>query len=287
MEVQPMTKKLELSLQKQLLRKQEFLVTQANDLAKAFGNLSNQEHRLLDYMMAEVQPHDAIDTTYHITILELRKFFGLTDGGKTYENLIKSMKNLNEKTALYIPHKRKDGTQAVIMTSLFSYIDFGADGNIYYKFGEMVAPFVFKLKKNFYSFRLLELSQIKSKYALILLKLWNANAMGQWRDYTKPNQLPPNLKLEASLADWETWLLGYDKDGNPRRWVAGQFKARALMRGVNELQRIFPYGFFRLTTLLNGRVVTGFRLEIKMLNSNLPMDAGILQEKEQVQLNYE
>lgn len=33
----------------ELLSRENYLVTQANDLAKAFGNLSSLEHKVLDY----------------------------------------------------------------------------------------------------------------------------------------------------------------------------------------------------------------------------------------------
>lgn len=34
-----------------LLSRQNYLVTQANDLAKSFGNLTTFEHKVLDYLL--------------------------------------------------------------------------------------------------------------------------------------------------------------------------------------------------------------------------------------------
>ena len=45
-----------------LLARQDYLVTQSNDLAKAFGNLTLLEHRLLDYCFSFVQKDDTDDT---------------------------------------------------------------------------------------------------------------------------------------------------------------------------------------------------------------------------------
>ena len=51
------------------------------------------------------------------------------------------------------------------MAQLFEYIDFVEDGAIHFKFSRPAAPYVFQLRKNFYSFHLSELANVRSKYA--------------------------------------------------------------------------------------------------------------------------
>ena len=54
-------------------------------------------------------------------------------------------------------------------------IEFMENGEVSFKFSEFAAPYVFALRSQFFSFKLAELAQIKSKYAIILMKLWEAN----------------------------------------------------------------------------------------------------------------
>ncbi len=84
------------------------------------------------------------------------------------------------------------------MTQLFDSIDFYEDGKIKFRFGQSAAPYVYELRKNFYSFKLRELANIKSKYSLIMMKLWQSNKMG--------NQL--NVTIKGSMEDWQGWFLG-------------------------------------------------------------------------------
>ena len=47
-----------------LLSRQDYLVVQANDLAKAFGNLKAFEHRLLDYCFSYVTKESNVTNTF-------------------------------------------------------------------------------------------------------------------------------------------------------------------------------------------------------------------------------
>ncbi|QZN94032.1 SDR family NAD(P)-dependent oxidoreductase (plasmid) [Limosilactobacillus panis] len=117
---------------------------------------------------------------------------------------------------------------------------------------EAVDHFVFELKQNFYSFKLSELSAVRSKYSLTLLKLWNANSMGKLKRAT----------IKGTLEEWESWFLGTDKDGKPKKWSAGRFRQRVLGVSMKELGKIYPKTIFYLTTEKTGRKVTGYQLDI-------------------------
>src|SRR5699024_6889198 len=116
------------------------------------------------------------------------------------------------------------------------------NGTFEFKFSEEVSPYVFELKEQYYSFKLRELGRVRSKYTLIMLKLWNAHS-NKWTDYSKPNSLPPNLYLSGSLDEWESWFLGYKEDKNdkeiPIRWPAGKFKRDVLDKAIKELDEIY------------------------------------------------
>lgn len=255
-----------------LLDRQNYLVTQANELARAFGNLKATEHKILDYCFSYVRKEDTVDTVYHLTLQEILKHLGLNTSGKNYARVTIALQKLHEKTALYLQLYKEDGTPFIRMTSLFQHIDIDKNGDVEIKYNADIAPYIFQLKKQYYSFKLLELSRVRSKYTLIMLKLWNANA-GKWNDYTKPNTLPPNLYLEASLEEWESWFLGYTLDKkkkkHPVHWPAGRFKKYVLDVGLKELAELYPKSNIVLEAIKKGRRVVGYNLTITQINSVL------------------
>ncbi len=241
-----------------LLSRQNYLVTQANDLARSFGNLTTFEHKVLDYCFSFVKAEDTSEHTYTVHMLDIIRHLGLNSSGKNYQRVGEAFRALNTKTAIYL-RTYKNGKNGIIMTSLFDYIEIIEDGKIEFQFSKKVAPYVFELKQNFYSFKLSELSSVRSKYALTLLKLWNANSMGKLKRAT----------IKGSLEEWQSWFLGSDKDGEPKKWSAGRFRQRVLGVSMKELGELYPKTVFYLTTEKNGRKVTGYRLDITPVKTAL------------------
>lgn len=276
---EPSEYKIKKAFNETVLAKQNYLVTQANDLAKSFGNLPVLAHKILDYCIAHVQPNDKANQEYTIKVKELTAYFGMNKSGKNYQNIINSFTQLNSRTAVILPNYDDQGeVKSVTLTSLFDFIKIEKDGLITFSFHRFVAPYIFELRKNFYSFRLLELSRVKSKYTLSFLKLWNSHSLGAWSDATQPNELPPSLHLEASLNDWKTWLLGVDNTGKAKNWSAGRFKQKALMVALNEISTLYPTSRILVTPLKNGRSITGFIVDIQMFNTTLPIKQGLLEQ---------
>lgn len=231
---------------KELLSRQDYLVVQGNDLAKAFGGLKAFEQRVLDYCFSFVTKESKLDDVYEVTALEIIKHFGLNTSGDSYRRIGEAFKKLNENTALYLSIIEPDGTKGILMTQLFSYIKFLEDGRISFKFSAESAPYVLDLKEKYYSFRLGELSRINGKYALIMLKLWESYRRGQETHTT----------ITGTLEDWESWFLGKDK-----RLPAGQFFQKVITRSIEELSYKMPINFF-VTTLKRGRKVEGYEIMI-------------------------
>lgn len=238
-------KKASVALQ-ELLSRQDYLVVQGNDLAKAFGGLKSFEQRVLDYCFSFVTRDSKLDDVYDLTVLEIIKHFGLNTSGDSYRRIAKAFKRLNENTALYLSIVESDGTKGILMTQLFSYIKFLEDGRISFKFSAESAPYVLDLKEKFYSFRLGELSRVNGKYALIMLKLWESYRRGKEKHTT----------ITGTLEDWESWFLGKDK-----RISAGRFYADVLSRAIEELSDKMPIDFF-VTTLKRGRKVECYEIMI-------------------------
>ena len=229
-----------------LLSRQEYLVVQGNDLAKALGGLKAFDQKVLDYCFSFVKKDDKPNAIYDVSAIEIIHHFGLTKTGKIYERIAKAFKTLNENTALYLPTVLDNGEHAIIMTQLFSKIVFGEAGTVQFKFSEDVAPLVFDLKKNFYSFHLRELTQIKGKYGLILLKLWEAKRIG--------NEV--STTITGSMEEWQEWFLGKDK-----RVSASRFYSNVLKRACEEVEKKLN-AQCDLTSLRKGRKIIGYKLEI-------------------------
>lgn len=235
-------KKAELAI-KELLGRQEYLVMQGNDLAKAFGGLKAFEQQLLDYCFSFVTADSKSSDIYEVTAWEIIKHFGLATSGTNYKRIAEAFKRLNENTALYLPIE-ENGVRGIVMTQLFSEIKFLENGNVAFKFSERSAPLVFDLKEHYYSFRLGELSQIKGKYALIMLKLWEASRYKKTK-YTT---------ISGTLDEWQSWFLEENK-----RMDAGRFYADVLQRGGDELEKKLPVSI-TYTKLTRGRKTAGFEI---------------------------
>ena len=87
---------------KDLLKRQDYLIVQANDLAKAFGNLSAFQHKILDYCFSFVTKDSDPGEEYVLKIKDVLSHLGLNKSGKNYTNVAMAFKALNEKTALYL-----------------------------------------------------------------------------------------------------------------------------------------------------------------------------------------
>lgn len=236
-------KKAELAVS-ELLSRQDYLVVQGNDLAKAFGGLKAFEQQVLDYCFSFVTADSKASDIYEITAWEIIKHFGLNTSGKNYIRVAEAFKRLNENTALYLPIERANGTPGIRMTQLFSMIDFFEDGGVRFRFSEDSAPLVFDLKEHYYSFRLGDLSRINGKHALIMLKVWEAN-----RRYKSKFTI-----ITGSLEEWQEWFLGKEK-----RMSSGRFYADVLQRGGNELEQKLPVSII-YTKLTRGRKTIGFEI---------------------------
>lgn len=254
-------KKTGVALQ-ELITRGEYLIVQGNDLAKSFGKLKSFEHKVLDYCFSYVKQDSTPEQRFCIEVAELLKYLRLTSGGTNYKRVVEAFKVLNESTALYLPIE-ENGVKGIMMTQLFSYINYLESGVVYFEFSKYAQPYVFDLSKNFYSFRLRELASIKGKYALILLKLWEANRYGNSRI----------TLIDGSLEEWQTWFLGTE-----RRMTAGVFSRNILTRAAEEIEAKLAAEII-LETKKKGRKVVGYQMEI--IDNRQPGTAQIMKQAEE------
>lgn len=251
-----------------LLSRDNYLVTQANDLAKSLGNLTAFQQKILDFCFSFVQESDKPGKVYSVETTDILRYLQLNLSGFNYTRVAKAFKSLNEGTAIYMLSTASDGSPSILMTTLFDYINVAKSGTIDFSFGQKVAPYVFQLKKNFYSFHLRDLSAVKSKYTMTMLRRWNATAYTE--SVWDPNNLPATV-IKGTLQEWESWFLGSDNDGKPKKWPAGRFLGNALKPAIKELERLFPSVSFHLTVVRKKRKVIGYEFAIRPLHTNVPL----------------
>ena len=143
-----------------------------------------------------VKAEDTSKQIYVVQMLDIIRHLGLNKSEKNYQRVAEAFQALNTKTALYL-RTYKNGKNGIIMTSLFDYIEIIEDGKIEFQFSQKVAPYVFELKQNFYSFKLSELSNVRSKYTLIKSKLARNSATLKLIPY-----FLANVKVKLRLLLW-------------------------------------------------------------------------------------
>lgn len=257
MENKKLTKALE-----SLSKRQEYTVFQANDLAKAFGNLTTKQHKLFDFTTSYITKESKYTDEYITSFPELLKHFGLTKSGASYAYIAKSFDELRDKTQLLI-HQEDD----LIRTGTFDYIVYNKKTEtIRFNFSKYALPYLVELKDNFYSLPLATLAVLKSKYSLILIKLWQANKFGN----------NPSTQIKGSLEEWQQWFFGDDK----KDMSAGIFKRDIITRAAEELETKLHVEI-ELLTRKNGRKVTGYDMTIRepqhfspIVQEDIPFDFG-------------
>ena len=145
------------------------------------------------------------------------------------------------------------------MWQLYSMIEVMENGEESLKNSEFAAPYVFALRSQFFSFKLAELAQIKSKYAIILMKLWEANRFKNQRVTT----------IQGDLEEWQDWFLGTEK-----RWTPAVFARDCLKVGAEELEKKLGVDVY-LNVVKNGRKVIGYEMQIT--DNRQPTTAEVIQ----------
>jgi len=234
-----------------LLSRHDYIVVQGNDLAKAFGNLKAFEHKLLDFCVSFVSKDSVEQEVFQTTSNDVMRYFELANSGQNYQRIVKAFKTLNENTALYFVRQKENGKKAIEMGHLFNKMVVGDDGIINFQFSELASPYLFELKQNYYSFKLLELAQIKSKYSLIMLKLIEARRFGQ----------SDLISITGKLEEWKEWFLGSDSTASSK-WTTAQFTSRVLVVALKEIEAKMPDISTTLVTVKKGRKITGYEIHV-------------------------
>lgn len=249
-----------------LISRDGYVSSQDNGMSGSFASFTVFEHKMFDYCVSFIRPDSKIGEEYTIDILEVLKYFNLTEGGENYKRVIDAIKKLKY-TPLYLPkfkmeEKKKndqietffydeDGKRVLegwFFTSIFGEkVSINFDGTITFNFSNQVSPYLYKLNSNFYQLRMRDIRPIKGKYELILLKLWQARQNAKRRKQTI---------IRGSIDEWQDWYLGKEK-----RKPSNIFKRDMLDKSRKQLEKDFEVST-ELKRITKGRKLIGYEMII-------------------------
>jgi plasmid replication initiation protein len=216
-----------ISWQKQPER--DAVVWQHNSLAEARYELTAREQKLLLYVIAMIEPEDEDFKRYVVNISEFAELADLQKDD-LYRELRDLAKSLKQKP-LIIPHHFDDQTKSYLdlVTSWFETAYIGKNGAGYFAvtLSPVLKPYLLQVKREFFRFRLYQVMQLRSGYAIRLY---------QWAKRWEFRK-----SVEISVQDLRT-VLGAnnvtgtsESRGNLAEYA--DFKRRAIKPAIDEINK--------------------------------------------------
>lgn len=146
------------------------IVTQHNDLIKAVARMEKIPLKLFE--MA-VGAYDSQSNSSEVEIdKELVYDFLDIRGGSRSKRLEKALFDLHQHAVFTLTHKEDDGTKTTITISPISSTSYNSAGSkIKLRFDRDLLPYISMLQTNFTQYRLSDIAELGSKYAIVLYKL--------------------------------------------------------------------------------------------------------------------
>ena len=146
------------------------VVWQSNQLAEARYELSPREQKLVLYVISMIEPEDDDFKRYVVNVADFAKLAKLSKS-ELYRELRDLAENLKSKV-LVIPNHfdAETGRQVELVTSWFSDAFITANGQGYFavEISRNLKPYLLKVKREFFKFRLQQVMQMRSAYAIRL-----------------------------------------------------------------------------------------------------------------------
>src|ERR1700745_3241379 len=202
-------------------------VWQHNSLAEARYELTAREQKLLLYVIAMIEPEDEDFKRYVVNISEFAELADLQKDD-LYRELRDLAKSLKQKP-LIIPHHFDHQTKfyLALVTSWFETAYIGKNGAGYFAvtLSPVLKPYLLQVKREFFRFRLYQVMQLRSGYAIRLY---------QWAKRWEFRK-----SIEISVQDLRT-VLGANNSSVQSRGNLGEyadFKRRAIKPAIDEINK--------------------------------------------------
>ncbi|MBF0459116.1 MAG: replication initiation protein [Nitrospirae bacterium] len=226
------------------------LVVKSNEINEAHYKLSANEQKLILTMISQIQPEDADFKPYRIEIKELRDLLGISTGD-IYPMVAKMAKDLRARELVFY----NSGTDSYLNVGWLSASEyFQSKGYVELEFSPRLKPYLLQLKQRFTSYRLQNIIQLKSGYAIRLYEL-----LRQYGKIGKREFEVIELRKILGIADNEYRLYGH-------------FKERVLLVAQKELaaKTDLQFSFEEIKT---GRAVTSLRFNVLTRLPEPPQDS--------------
>src|SRR5271166_1497694 len=205
------------------------VVWQHNSLVEARYELTAREQKLLLYVIAMIEPEDEDFKRYVVNIAEFAELAGL-DAHNLYRELRDLAKSLKQKP-LIIPHHfdEQTGSFLDLVTSWFDTAYVGKNGGGYFAvtLSPVLKPYLLQVKREFFRFRLYQVMQLRSGYAI---RLYQWAKRWQFRKTVEISVQDLRIVLGANNPTGPS-----ESRGNLAEYA--DFKRRAIKPAIDEINK--------------------------------------------------
>ena len=175
------------------------IVAQHNDLITAVARMEKIPLKLFE--MA-VGAYDSKSDSNEVEIdKELVYDFLDIKGGSRSKRLEKALIDLHQHAVFTLTHKEDDGTETTMTISPISSTSYNSAGSkIKLRFDRDLLPYISMLQTNFTQYRLSDIAELGSKYAIVLYKLltMSYNQYGYYRKHPDKGKTPAQIDAMAN-----------------------------------------------------------------------------------------
>lgn len=227
-------------------------VTKSNRLIEANYKLGAIEQKIILCLASNIQPSDSDFKTYTLPIKEFADLIGVKSQHK-YSDLKKITKELMQKVFEVRIDKK------VIQVAWLSYVAYNeTEGSIDIRFDPFLRPYLLELKREFTSYKLENVVQLKSTYAIRIYELL--------KQYEKIQERTFLFKDLRKLLGAEDIYPAY-----------GNFKQRVLMPAQKELKNKTDISF-KLEEIKSGRRIIKIKFIIESVKQNKGDQLNLFEE---------
>ncbi|WP_338473408.1 replication initiation protein (plasmid) [Niallia sp. XMNu-256] len=231
---------------------QSNFVTKSNRLIEANYKLGAIEQKIILCLASNIQPTDSDFKTYTLPIKEFTSLLGVK-GQHKYSDLKRITKELMQKVFEVRIDKK------VIQVAWLSYVAYNeSEGTIDIRFDPFLRPYLLELKREFTSYKLENVVQLKSTYAIRIYELL--------KQYEKIQERTFSLSELRRLLGAEDIYPAY-----------GNFKQRVLMPAQKELENKTDISF-DLEEIKKGRKVTKVKFIIHSVTKSKEEQLRLFEE---------
>lgn len=148
----------------------EKMVFHAKVISYGLGGLGSLEQHIFDYLTSKIKFEDSEDCEYVVYLKNLVKYYG-KGGGTAYKRIKDTIKRLAQNT-FCIFDVQKEKTKFIPIFKELTVDDELSE--VHYVFNKDALEYLLKLDKDYYVIDLATLRKVRSKYALIILRIWTA-----------------------------------------------------------------------------------------------------------------